>query len=78
MNVGDAVSYRFETGSKGPSAKQVLVESAAEVVDIPSNAREAGTVKTWRDEKGFGFIGRDDGGSEYVFLGCQCSSNMLG
>ena len=67
LNVGDAVSYRFASGNKGASAKGVTVETAADVVDAVSNERVSGNVKVWREEKGFGFIGRDDGRSEYAF-----------
>ena len=60
MNVGDTVSYRFESRGKGASAKAVVVESAAKMVNVTPGGRETGVVKTWRDEKGFGFIGRDE------------------
>ena len=56
LNVGDLVTYRFETGGKGASANGVVVESAAEVADVTQKYRETGTVASWNSEKGFGFI----------------------
>ena len=76
--MGDIVSYRFETGGKGASAKDAVVETAAEVAEAVQHSRETGTVKGWRDEKGFGFIGRDDGGSEYVLPSYHYCSSKYG
>ena len=49
------MSYRYEEGVKGGSAKEVRVEETAPAVE--EGSRKTGTVKSWDAEKGFGFIG---------------------
>ena len=70
LTPGDEVSYRFEIGSKGACAKDVVIEVAAEAMEPAEHSRETGIVKGWREEKGYGFIGRDDRGAEYVLPSC--------
>ncbi|KAK4694889.1 cold shock protein, partial [Lecanoromycetidae sp. Uapishka_2] len=65
LPVGQHVSFVFEEGPKGASAKSVKeeegVETAAEEVE---GERELGKVKTYNEEKGFAFIGRCAGGDD--------------
>lgn len=60
LAVGQAVSFVFEQGSKGASAKNVKEEEGGEIqtetVEEEEDERELGKVKTYNEEKGFAFI----------------------
>ena len=60
---GFTVSFVYESDEKGGKAKEVMIEEAA-VVDGGGLAREMGTIKRWNADKGFGFIGRANGGDD--------------
>ena len=65
---GQAVSFVFEEGPKGASAKNVREEEGGvvteETVDEDEGERELGKVKSYNKEKGFAFIGRCTGGDD--------------
>ncbi|KAF6231745.1 hypothetical protein HO173_010047 [Letharia columbiana] len=71
---GSKVSFVYESDEKGGKAKQVLIEEA--VVENDS-AREMGTVKRWNAEKGFGFIGRANGGDDAFVHKKECGGKDL-
>lgn len=57
LAVGQAVSFVFEQGPKGASAKNVKEEEGGEIqVEEEEGERELGKVKTYNEEKGFTFI----------------------
>ena len=58
---GSKVSFVYESDDKGGKAREVWIEKA---VVKDGSAREMGTVKRWNAEKGFGFIGRANGGDD--------------
>ena len=65
---GQAVSFVFEEGPKGASAKNVREEEGGvvteETVEEDEGERELGKVKSYNKEKGFAFIGRCTGGDD--------------
>lgn len=68
---GQAVSFVFEEGPKGPAATKVKEEEGSIAIgEAPfedEREREMGTVKRWNAEKGFGFIGRVSGEKDAFF-----------
>ena len=54
--MGQAVSFVFEEGPKGASAKNVKEEEGGEVPVEEEGEREYGKVKSYSEEKGFAFI----------------------
>lgn len=57
LAVGQALSFVFEEGPKGASAKKVKEEEGGEVVpEEDEGERELGKVKSYNEEKGFAFI----------------------
>ena len=77
---GQAVSFILEEGLKGAAAKSVLeVEGGVgmEAADEDDWAREMGTVKRWNVEKGFGFIGRANGGDDAFVHKKECGGKDL-
>ena len=71
---GSKVSFIYESDEKGGKAKNVLIEEA--VVEDDS-AREMGTIKRWNAEKGFGFIGRANGGDDAFVHKKECGDKDL-
>ena len=71
---GQAVSFVFEHGPKGASAKNVREEEGGAVGE---EAREMGTIKRWNAEKGFGFIGRLNGGDDAFVHKKECGGKDL-
>lgn len=71
---GQAVSFLFEEGPKGASAKNVREEEGATAMD---EVRETGTIKRWNAEKGFGFIGRANGGDDAFVHKKDCGGRDL-
>lgn len=65
---GQAVSFVFEEGPKGASAKNVREEDGGMAVEVAieedEGERELGKVKSYNEEKGFAFIGRCTGGDD--------------
>lgn len=65
---GQAVSFVFQDGPKGASAKHVREEEGRmvmeEAVEEDEGERELGKVKSYNEEKGFAFIGRCSGGDD--------------
>ena len=65
---GQAVSFVFEDGPKGASAKNVREEEGGlvmeETAEEDEGERELGKVKSYNEEKGFAFIGRCTGGDD--------------
>lgn len=65
---GQAVSFVFEEGPKGASAKNVREEEGGTVteaaIEEDEGDRELGKVKSYNEEKGFAFIGRCTGGDD--------------
>ena len=59
LAVGQPVSFVFEQGPKGASAKAVKEEGAIEEVD--EGVRELGKVQQYNEDKGFAFIVSLDG-----------------
>lgn len=62
LAVGQPVSFIFEQGTKGPSAKAIREEGEI-AVEEDKGIRELGKVKQYNEDKGFAFIvsivGRD-------------------
>ena len=60
LTAGQAVSFVFEEGPKGASAKNVREEEGgaivADIEEEPEGDREFGKVKSFNEEKGFAFI----------------------
>lgn len=71
---GQAVSFVFEEGPKGASAKNVREEEGGTEID---EVRELGTIKRWNEEKGFGFIGRANGGDDAFVHKKDCGGKDL-
>ncbi|CAD6586950.1 MAG: hypothetical protein ASARMPRED_002886 [Alectoria sarmentosa] len=71
---GSKVSFVFESDEKGGKAKEVLIEEAVLQDD---SAREMGTIKRWNAEKGFGFIGRANGGDDAFVHKKECGGKDL-
>lgn len=71
---GSRVSFVYESDEKGGKAKEVLIEEAAVEDD---SAREMGTIKKWNAEKGFGFIGRFNGGDDAFVHKKECGGKDL-
>lgn len=71
---GSKVSFVFEIDEKGGKARGVLIEEA--VVENDS-AHEMGTIKKWNAEKGFGFIGRTNGGEDAFVHKKACGGKDL-
>ena len=71
---GSKVSFVYESDDKGGKAREVWIEKA--VVEDGS-AREMGTVKRWNTEKGFGFIGRANGGDDAFVHKKDCGGKDL-
>ena len=71
---GSKVSFVYENDEKGGKAKEVLIEEAA-VED--ESVREMGTIKRWNAEKGFGFIGRANGGDDAFVHKKDCGGKDL-
>ena len=65
---GQAVSFVFEEGPKGASAKDVREEEGGAVIEAAveedEGERDLGKVKSYNEEKGFAFIGRCAGGDD--------------
>lgn len=65
---GQSVSFVFEEGPKGASAKNVREEEGGTVteaaIEEDESDRELGKVKSYNEEKGFAFIGRCTGGDD--------------
>ena len=65
---GQAVSFVFEEGPKGASAKSVRQEEGTAImedaVEEDEGNREVGKVKSYNEEKGFTFIARCTGGDD--------------
>lgn len=65
---GQSVSFVFEEGPKGASAKNVREEEGRMAVEVAveedEGERELGKVKSYNEEKGFAFIGRCTGGDD--------------
>ena len=65
---GQAVSFVFEEGPKGASAKNVREEEGGMAVEVAveedKSERELGKIKSYNEEKGFAFIGRCTGGDD--------------
>ena len=71
---GSKVSFVYESDEKGGKARKVLIEEA--VVEDDS-AREMGQIKRWNAEKGFGFIGRANGGDDAFVHKKECGGKDL-
>ena len=71
---GQTVSFVFEEGPKGASAKNVREEEGGVVVE---DAREWGEIKGWHAEEGFGFIGRTNGGDDAFVHKKDCGGKDL-
>ena len=71
---GSKVSFVYESDDKGGKAKEVLIEEAVVEDDSP---REMGTMKRWNAEKGFGFIGRANGGDDAFVHKKECGGKDL-
>lgn len=68
LGEGQAVSFVFEEGPKGASAKNVREVEGGMAVEVAveedEGERELGKVKSYNEEKGFAFIGRCTGGDD--------------
>ena len=71
---GQAVSFIFQEGPKGASAQSVRAEEGASSME---ESREMGTIKRWNAEKGFGFIGRANGGDDAFVHKKDCGGSDL-
>jgi len=68
LEEGQTVEYRVQKTDKGDEARDVKIfNEEAQQQETPSNERQTGTVKRWLPEKGYGFLRRNDGGSD-VFV----------
>ena len=77
---GQAVSFILEEGLKGAAAKSVLQEEGGmgmEEVFEDESVREMGMIKRWNAEKGFGFIGRANGGDDAFVHKKECGGKDL-
>ena len=74
LTPGSKVSFIYENDEKGGKAKEVLIEEA--VIEDDST-RELGTIKRWNAEKGFGFIGRANGGDDAFVHKRDCGGKDL-
>ena len=78
LPAGQAVSFVCVEGPKGPSAKNVQAEEGGfAVAQEPEAEREMGVIKRWTPEKGFGFIGRDNGGEDAFCHKKDCDGEDL-
>ena len=71
---GQAVSFVFEEGPKGASAKNVREEEGGMMME---EAREMGKIMKWNAAKGFGFIGRANGGDDAFVHKKECGGKDL-
>lgn len=71
------VSFVLESGDKGDSAMKIREEDEIPEMVFSDKGREFGTIVKWIEEKGFGYIQRNNDGEEYAKIHSYLLSHGL-